>query len=95
MKKTDVFVLRELDGEYLLIPRGRMTEKLNQLVTLSESAAWIYTHVENADSFESLLQGFQAEYDADEAVLREDLKEALDGMVEMEILCVSDPRTGW
>ena len=42
MTRKGDFVLRRLADEYVLIPYGATTEKMNQVLTLSETAAFIY-----------------------------------------------------
>ena len=49
MTRKGDFVLRRLADEYVLIPYGATTEKMNQVLTLSETAAFIYEQTgENA-----------------------------------------------
>ena len=52
MKKIQEFILREVADEYLLIPTGSTTENFNGIITLTESAAFIYEHIEEANTFE-------------------------------------------
>ena len=42
MKQTDNFVLRQVADEKILIPCGRMAEQMAQVITLSETAEYIY-----------------------------------------------------
>ena len=42
MTRKGEFVLRQLADEYILIPYGTTTEKMNRVLTLSETAAFIY-----------------------------------------------------
>ena len=41
MTRKGEFVLRQLADEYILIPYGTTTEKMNRVLTLSETAAFI------------------------------------------------------
>ena len=50
MKKIKEFILREVADEYILIPTGKTTEEFNGMITLSETAPFIYEHI---DIFES------------------------------------------
>mgnify|MGYP003510539641 CR=1 FL=1 len=52
MKKVKDFLCREIAGEYILIPTGNTTEKFNGMITLTETAAFIYNHIEEAKTFE-------------------------------------------
>ena len=42
MTRKGDFVLRQIADEYVLIPYGATAEKMNQVLTLSETAAFIY-----------------------------------------------------
>ena len=52
MKKIQEFILREVADEYILIPTGKTTETFNGIISLSETAAFIYEHLEEAPSFD-------------------------------------------
>lgn len=48
MRKAEGYVLKRLEEEYLVLPVGERTETVNEIVTLSESAAFMYEHAEEA-----------------------------------------------
>ena len=52
---------------------GAMEEEVSQLITLSETAAFIYQCAGVADSLDDLVQMVCREYAADAAVVREDV----------------------
>lgn len=64
MKKSKEFVLRNLDEEYFLIPKGRMAEEVNGVLTLSETAAFIYNHIEETETIEDMVRLLSAHYHA-------------------------------
>lgn len=37
MKKTEGYVVRRLEDEYLVLPSGRRTEEVNEVISLSET----------------------------------------------------------
>ena len=49
MKKTEGYVVRRLEDEYLVLPSGRRTEEVNEVISLSETAGFIYMHAERAE----------------------------------------------
>ena len=92
MKQTDNFVLRQVADEKILIPCGSMA----QVITLSETAEYIYEHVNRADSMDAFLTEMAKEYQMDDLEqLRQDVQEVLDFMLEKQMLTVSDPVMGW
>ena len=46
MKKAEGYVIRKLEEEYVLIPCGERAEEMNETISLSETAGFIYI---NAD----------------------------------------------
>ena len=50
MTRKGDFVLRQIADEYVLIPYGATAEKMNQVLTLSETAAFIYEQTGDAVS---------------------------------------------
>ena len=64
MKKVKDFLCREIAGEYILIPTGNTTEEFNGMITLTETAAFIYNHIEEAKTFEELIDRETATIDA-------------------------------
>ena len=56
MTRKGDFVLRRLADEYVLIPYGATTEKMNQVLTLSETAAFIYEQTGDAASAEEIAE---------------------------------------
>ena len=50
MKKTEGYVIRKLEEEYVLLPTGKRAEEVNEVISLSETAGFIYLHAEEAAS---------------------------------------------
>ena len=72
MKKTNHFVLRKLGDETVLIPRGRMAEEINGVITLSDTAAFIYNMAAKAADFEELAMWLSDKYGVTPEESRED-----------------------
>ena len=56
MTRKGDFVLRQIADEYVLIPYGATAEKMNQVLTLSETAAFIYEQTGDAASAEEIAE---------------------------------------
>ena len=63
MTRKGEFVLRQLAVEYILIPYGTTTEKMNRVLTLSETAAFIYEQTGDAASEEEIARRLGEAYD--------------------------------
>lgn len=92
MKIDDNFVLREIAGEYIIIPVGGTALKFNGLITVNEVGVLLWNMLQKEVSLEELVQGVLAEYDVQEDVAREDIKEFLDKLVEGGILDLPDKK---
>lgn len=86
MKIDKNFVLREIAGEYIIIPTGRTALEFNGLITVNEVGMELWKMLQEDVTFDNLLNGILEEYDVDENVAREDIQEFLDRLVQGGIL---------
>ena len=86
MKIRKEFVLREIAGDYIIIPTGKTVLEFNGLITVNEVGVSLWNMLQNEVSFEELVQGILEEYDVEESVAREDIQEFLDKLIEGGIL---------
>lgn len=86
MKIDKNFVLREIAGEYIIIPTGRTALEFNGLITVNEVGMELWKMLQKDVTFDDLLNGILEEYDVDENAAREDIQEFLDRLVEGGIL---------
>ena len=54
MKKTEGYIVKELEDEYIVLPVGERTEEVNEVISLSETAGFIYIHADQAEDIEGL-----------------------------------------
>lgn len=78
MKKTKNFVLRHIIDEYILVPKGEVAESVRGVMTLSETAAFIYEHLEETGSAEEMAELLGKEYNIGKEAVIEDVQEVLD-----------------
>lgn len=86
MKVDKEFVLREIAGDYIIIPTGKTVLEFNGLITVNEVGVSLWNMLQNEITFEGLVQGILDEYDVEEEVAREDIQEFLDMLVRGGIL---------
>ena len=72
MKIVKDFILREIAGECVLVPTGATTQEFNGLITMSDTAKFIWENLEKADSLEEMIQMILDEYEIDEETARHD-----------------------
>ena len=86
MKIQKEFVLREIAGDYVIIPTGKTTLTFNGLITVNEVGAALSEMLQSEKSLDDLVQGILDEYDVEESVAREDIQEFLETLSKNGIL---------
>ena len=86
MKINKEFVLREIVGDYIIIPTGRTVLEFNGLITVNEVGVTIWNMLQEEVTMDELVQGVLAEYDVEEVVARKDIQEFLGELVKGGIL---------
>lgn len=75
MKVSNDFILREIAGEYLLVPVGAAAAKFNGLITLNETAYTIFQALAEERTAGELTALVISEYDVDAETARADVDE--------------------
>lgn len=86
MRVEKEFVLREIAGDYIIIPTGKTVLEFNGLITVNEVGVDIWNMLQEEVTFEDIVQGILKEYDVEEEVAREDIQEFIDTLVSGGIL---------
>ena len=86
MKVQNDFVLREIAGDYVIIPTGTTVLSFNGLITVNEVGADLWKMLQSEVSFDDLVLGILDIYDVDETTAREDIQEFLDTLIRGGIL---------
>ena len=86
MKVQKEFVLREIAGDYVIIPTGKTVLSFNGLSTVNEVGADLRKMLQSEVTFDDLLHGILESYDVDEETAREDIQEFLDTLIEGGVL---------
>jgi sensor domain CHASE-containing protein len=86
MRVEKEFVLREIAGDYIIIPTGKTVLEFNGMVTVNEVGVLLWKMLQEEVTFEDLVKGVLEEYDVDEAAARADIQEFLDKLIESGIL---------
>ena len=86
MKLEKEFVLREIEGDYVIIQVGKTVIEFNGLITVNEVGVSIWNMLQNEVTFDQIVQGILNEYEVEESVAREDIREFLDQLIDGGIL---------
>lgn len=74
MKILKEFILRDIAGEQVLVPTGETTQEFNGLITLTETAGFIWQNIEQAESVGDLVKLMLEEYEVDEETAKKDVE---------------------
>lgn len=72
MKIIKKFILREIAGECVLVPTGATSQEFNGMITMSETAKFIWENLEQVDSLEEMVQLILDNYEIDEKTAKKD-----------------------
>lgn len=86
MKVSEQFILREIAGEYILIPIGEKAISVKGLIALSESGAILYRKLKDGCTREALVAALTAEYEVSELEAAQDIDAFLNQMRLLNML---------
>ena len=75
MRVDDGFVLREIAGDYVIIPTGKTVLDFNGMITVNEVGVSIWKMLQEETTFENIVKGILDEYDADEETVKADVQD--------------------
>ena len=73
MKIVKEFILRDIVGEYVLVPTGTTAQEFNGMINLNEAAKVIWENLEKVDSLDEMVALLLEEFDVDEEKARNDV----------------------
>ena len=86
MKINGEYVLREIAGEYILVPIGNTAMEMNGMITLNEVGVFIWNKLQDECTCEQLLNAVLDEFDIDEEHAKNDLNEFLQQLEEAHLI---------
>ena len=69
------FMLREVAGQWVVVPLGEKVVEFNGIMTLTESGAMLWKVMEQGTNINSLIEILLQEYDIDSVTAAEDVNE--------------------
>ena len=86
LKAKSGFILRDIMGEYMLMPVGDNINKYNGVVLLNDVSAFIWKKLENPVSRDDLLAALLDQYRIDEATAANDLDLLLERLRGFDVI---------
>ena len=87
MKISKEFMLREIAGEYIVVPTGKAVFQFMGLITLNEVWRFLWELLQSKEySMDQLIQKICQSYEVEEAVAQSDVREFIDALKSRGIL---------
>lgn len=86
MRINGEYVLREIAGEFILIPVGNTAMEMNGMITLNEVGVLIWNRLRNECTKEELLEAILDDFEIDVEHARRDLDEFLQQLKEAHLI---------
>ncbi len=86
MRTEKNVILREIAGEYILIPTGSMALKYTGVFAISSLGVSVWKLLEEGKSEEEIISSLLEDYEVDRETLERDVREFLESLREKELL---------
>lgn len=95
MKIIKDFILREIAGEHVLVPTGAASQEFNGMISMTDTAKFIWEHLESVQSLEEMVQTITDTYEVDEATARRDVIGLVNALLEHGMVTFSREDHRW
>ncbi len=85
MKTNELYILRDIAGDSLLVPVGEATQRLNGMIHMTETAAFIWNHINEAKDLEEVVSMLTAEYEVSEEQARTDCENLIQEWTKIQL----------
>ncbi|MCI5196161.1 MAG: PqqD family protein [Candidatus Electrothrix sp. AW5] len=85
-KKADNIVTRKVMDEILLVPISGDLASMDELYTLNDTGAFIWQALDGTRTLAEIGRQLEQEYDAPEEVIKADLREIMDGLIDVGLV---------
>lgn len=85
MRKKEGWVLRDVCGEKVLVGEGIGAVDFGKLISLNETAAWLWEYCDETSDIDTLTQALCAEYDVSADEARRDVVAIVDEWIKVGV----------
>jgi Coenzyme PQQ synthesis protein D (PqqD) len=86
MKRKPDFMLKEVGGEYLLVPLGAQVRSLNGIITLNATAACVWELLAEERSLDELTAALAKRFNVSAEIARNDARTFVDEITRLGLL---------
>lgn len=87
MRLKSDFTLREITGDYIVIPTGENYLDFGAVISLNDSGAFLWNMLQEEKSFDDLTESLINEYGIDNTTAQEDVKDFINLLKEHGLIC--------
>ena len=80
------YVLRQIGGDYIIVPVGKTALSFNGMITVNETGAFLWERLVEGTTEEELLQALINNYEVTPEIAKDEMKEFLNILYENNIL---------
>lgn len=80
------FITRTIAGETVVVPTGEAAARLNGMITLNETGAFIWEFLQEDHTKEELLTAMREEFEVEEALAKTDIEGFIGALMENGML---------
>ncbi|MGN0773652.1 MAG: PqqD family protein [Candidatus Ventricola sp.] len=93
MKTHPDFILRQIAGENILVPCGEAAKRLNGLINLNSTAAFIWQNLNDAKDLDELTARVMENFEIDEETARRDVNGLTAELILMGMVLTEEGET--
>lgn len=94
MKIVKEFILREIAGECILVPTGATTQEFNGMITMTDTAKFIWENIEKVDNLMEMVDLIVENYDIDKETAVKDTMQFVNALVRNGfVVCTKEDKT--
>ena len=86
MKIKSGYMLREIAGQYVVVPLGARVVEFNGIITLSESGAFLWKKLVEGTDINGLVESILQEYDVERSIAENDVEEFVASITERQLI---------
>jgi Coenzyme PQQ synthesis protein D (PqqD). len=86
LKIKEGFMLREVAGQWIVVPLGERVVEFSGIMTLSESGAELWRKMEQSTTQKELIDTILSEYNVDEETAKEDVLEFVNKLKDKNLI---------
>lgn len=86
MKINDEYVLREVAGEYVIVPVGKTIINFNGLITVNDIGKFLWENMQREFTIDLLVKEITSEYEVDIDTAKKDVEEFVNKCIDSGVI---------